>query len=652
MIFIVFDIEADGLLEDATKIHCFSYKAFSIKDLEIKLLEKKTLTKYNDIKDFLLVKNHCYLVGHNIIRYDIPMLEKFLNIKIENNLVDTLGLSWYLTPSEINNNGILVTKREHGLESWGEYYGVPKPEIKDWKNLKLKDYIHRCEEDVEINSLLWTDQYKYLLNLYDNNIDDALRAIAYISFKLDCIREQEFNPLHIDKKMCEENLSALNEEIEIKTSELSSYMPLKKTYKTVNKPKKLFKKDGTLSVMGKRWLDWMNEYKLDASTESFEMLANVEDGNPNSPIQIREWLLSLGWKPTIIKESTSKVTGITTYNPQLVDDDKEFCPNLKEMFKKYPYLQNLENLTLMVHRQGVFESFLDNLSPNNTVQATIGGLANTLRFKHKKPIVNLPKVRLYLGKEIRGLLVVPNDDYLICGSDVHSLEDSTKQHYMYFFDPEYVQQMRVPGFDPHVDIAVRANIMTQEEADRYKYLKTVENKSEKEAKEFEELDFKRYNSKTGNFASVYGAGPPKLAKVLDCDMSFAKNFHTAYWERNKAVKQIAENTITKEIGGQLWLYNPISRLWYSLRVMKDIFSVLNQGTGAYVEDRWIYNMRKRGLKMSLQMHDEVAFYLKKEDREETAKIVHESMEAVNKELNLNVPISVSLDFGKRYSEIH
>ena len=644
MTFTIFDIETDGLLDVATKIHCLSYNTY----YKGKLSSVKSLSKYSEIKSFILSQR--FLVGHNIIRFDIPILEKLLDIKIEAKLIDTLGLSWYLTPSEIRN-GIVVPKRKHGLESWGEHYGVPKPEIDDWENLSLEDYCHRCEEDVKINSLLWIDQYNYLLKLYDNNITDVFRAINYLSFKLDCLKEQEENPCHIDKKSCEENLTALNEEIEIKESELSSNMPLKKNYKTVTKPKRPFKKDGTLSVAGERWNKWIQEFNLDADTESFEMVVSVEEGNPNSHKQIKDWLLSLGWKPTIIKEATSKVTGITSYNPQLSNDDG-LCPNLKEMFTEYPYLANLENLTLMQHRKGIFESFLDSLSSNNTVVANIGGFTNSLRMQHRKPIVNLPKVGTYLGEQIRGLIVVPNEDYLICGSDISSLEDSTKQHFMYFFDPEYVKQMRVPGFDPHIDIAIRSNIMTEEEGQLYKDLKKNHNRTSEENKIYQELDFKRFQSKTGNFASVYGAGASKLSSVLKCTMEFATNFHEAYWVRNEAVKKVASNTITKKIGEQLWLYNPVSKLWYSLRVEKDIFSVLNQGTGAYVEDRWIFHMRKKGLKMILQYHDEVAFYLKKEDRDISEKMVHDSMEEVNKELQLNVPIKVSMDFGVKYSEIH
>ncbi len=637
MTFTVFDIETDGL--DATKIHCFSYRDF---DINFNSIGRGTITEYDKIKNFLKKDN--VFVGHNIIRFDIPVLERLLNIKITNPLIDTLGLSWYLY-SDSNK------KRKHGLEYWGEQYNIPKPEIKDWKNLDIGDYIKRCQTDVDINSLLWIDEMKYLFSLYRKE-EDAYRLINYLNFKLDCAREQEENPCYIDRKSCEENLRALEEEIEMRTMELSEYMPLQKTYKTITKPSNFYKKNGEITSSAEKWNEYLKEYNLPEDTESFEMLEKVEKGNPNSIKQLKEWLLSLGWKPTIYKETTSKVTGITRENPQISDDDGNICKNLAEMFKEYPYLSNLENLALMQHRKGIFESFLNSINSENRVAAKIGGFTNSLRMQHRKPIVNLPKVGTYLGKEIRSLITTPSEDYLICGSDIHALEDTTKQHYMYFFDPEYVNQMRVPGFDPHLDIAKLSGLMTEEEINLYKELKKRKDKTPEEDKEFQRLTELRYDAKTLNFSAVYGAGPPKIAKSLNKSLDFAKKLYDTYWKRNKAVKQVASNVITKRVNNQLWLFNPVSEFWYSLRVEKDIFSVLNQGTGSYVEDRWIYYMRKKGIKIILQYHDEIATYLKKEDKELYKTYITESMEEVNKELKLNVPISVSLDFGNNYSQIH
>src|SRR5690606_38013223 len=95
------------------------------------------------------------LVGHNIVRYDVPALEKLLGITISNKLVDTLGISWYLQPY----------RKKHGLEGYGDELGVPKPKIDDWENLSIEDYLHRCESDVEINSRLFLNQFNYLLSI-------------------------------------------------------------------------------------------------------------------------------------------------------------------------------------------------------------------------------------------------------------------------------------------------------------------------------------------------------------------------------------------------------------------------------------------------------------------------------------------------------
>lgn len=82
-----------------------------------------SITDYDDIRRFF--KAYDVYIGHNITLWDAPTIERLLDIKIEGQLVDTLGLSWYLYPE----------RGSHGLESWGEELGVKKPEILDWKGL-------------------------------------------------------------------------------------------------------------------------------------------------------------------------------------------------------------------------------------------------------------------------------------------------------------------------------------------------------------------------------------------------------------------------------------------------------------------------------------------------------------------------------------
>lgn len=651
----VFDIEADGLLDTVTKIHCLSYQTY----MDGILIGKGTLTNYNDIIHFL--KNQTVLIGHNIIRYDIPVIKKITDYSVSCRLVDTLGLSWYLYPTQISSKGKIEPRKHHGLEAWGNILGVKKPHIKDWKNQDIQDYIVRCENDVEINTRLWHTMQNYLKAIYEDL--DYTKVIDYISFKLDCAREQEEEYCYINKSKCLEHLDTIMKLIDQKVEELAEAMPSNIKYKQLKRPKVYYKKDGTLSASAKGWearIDKINEsfngFKLSYNDDYITVVDTVERGNPSSSVQLKKWLFELGWVPTIYEDRVSKVTEQVKQVPQISKEGK-ICPNIKAMFDEHPYLRNLEGLTILNHRKGVFEGFLKEMDEFNRVQAKIDGFTNTLRFQHRKPIANLTKVGKPWGKEIRSLITVPTDNHTLCGADMSALEDTTKQHYMYFYDPEYVKAMRVPGFDPHIDIAVFAGLMTKEEAEKFKDFKhrvedLKEHLTEEESKEYFRLSKIRSNAKTVNFAGVYGAGPPKLSATLKCSLNFAKNLHTAYWERNKSVKQVAKSTYYKTVYGQMWLYNPVSGFYYSLRYEKDIFSTLNQGTGVYCFDSWLREVRKKGIKIFLQYHDEKGSVLLKGQEEQREKDLKDAIEEVNKKVKLNVPLGISVAFGDDYSSIH
>jgi hypothetical protein len=562
MQYTVFDIEADALLDDVTKIHCLSYRIFQSGEE----ISKGSLTDYNEIATF--ITNQQVLCGHNIVRYDIPVIEKILNIKVVARLIDTLALSWYLYPM----------RTKHGLEQWGDDLGVKKPVILDWTNLAVKDYLHRCESDVEINSLLFSKQLSYLTQLYEADSTQINNLINYLVFKLDCAKEQEKIGCKVDRELVNTSLQELHALREEKINALVEAMPKQIKYKEVKKPSKTHKIDGSLSSAGDKWYSLLLDYNLPEDYDEVIMVQiSEESGNPSSTIQLKDWLFSLGWTPRVFeyrKNTKDEVNEV----PQIYVND-EVCDSIKDLYEIEPALENLDMLSLINHRIGIFESFLKSMNSNDYTKAEVAGLTNTLRFKHKKPIVNLPKVLKFYGEQIRGSIIRPSENHLLCGSDMSSLEDSTKQHYMYFFDPEYVTQMRVPGFDPHLDIAVLAGMLTPEQVEQHK-TKQVD---------YSEI---RNKAKTVNFAGVYGAGPPKIAQSTGMPLQQAQRLHQTYWERNKAVKQVANacQVKTTRVEGevQMWLRNPVSNFWYSLRYEKDKFSTLNQGTGRVLTFNKLY----------------------------------------------------------------
>jgi hypothetical protein len=91
---IVFDVESDGFVNEATKAWCIS---------TYDIMNKTSVTfSDNDSNCPSISEGLKYiakadeLIGHNIIMYDIPLLEKLFNFKTDARFVDTFLMSQLL----------------------------------------------------------------------------------------------------------------------------------------------------------------------------------------------------------------------------------------------------------------------------------------------------------------------------------------------------------------------------------------------------------------------------------------------------------------------------------------------------------------------------------------------------------------------------
>lgn len=586
-------------------------------------------------------------IGHNIIRWDIPTLEKILGIKINGTFIDTLALSWYLEPN----------RPKHGLEGYGVDFGVAKPQIDNWLDLSIEEYCHRCEEDVEINYRLWKYQHRRLMAVYQTK--EALdKFLDYLMDKIDCAREQEKSRWHLDVELCSKTLAKLEIEKEEKIIGLSVAMPKVPIRVKKKKPAKPFKADGTLSSHGVKWFDLLREHNYEEDYEGeVVVITGYDDPNPNSPEQVKDWLFDLGWVPQTFKYLRDKKSGDIRKIPQIRDDKTgELCASVKALIEKEEAISILDGLSILKHRIPMLSGFLEAMDENQTVYAGVQGLTNTLRFKHAV-CVNLPKIDRPYGLEIRGSLIAP-DGFELCGSDMASLEDRIKQHFLYKFDPDYVNSLNEEGYDPHLTIAKMANLVTEDEITFYKYYDGL--KEEERSKvnnpnagsEFKALKTIRGKAKNANYACQYGAGVSRIALTASISEAEASILHKAYWDLNWAIKAVAKEQITKDVDGQMWLLNPINGFWYTLRFEKDIFSTLVQGTASYCFDLWVRNFRKHRPQVTAQFHDEVVLCVREGSREKCRKMLSDAIDETNNQLKLNRELGVSMDFGKRYSDIH
>ncbi len=460
------DIEGDNLLADITKVYCHSFARMSEK---MEVIDQGTYTEDSGILG-LFTDPMNILVMHNGIAFDGPAVEKVYGIKVQAEIIDTLFLSWYLYPKMLR----------HGLAIWGEELGISKVEIDDWVGLSLEEYVKRCETDVRIQVALWKQMWKHLMLLYQDP-RKVWHAIRHLNFKAKqaALQEESKWKLKVEEAM-EASEMFLGKFEEAKTA-LEACMPevpvkAKKTF-----PKKPYKFNGEISATGLRWKENVEKFvdpeeyyhgdPLDYK-QDIKVVTGYNKPNAGSSVQLKNWLYSIGWEPESFKYLRDKETNKMRKIPQVKNQEtEELCDSIVRLVKFVPALAYLEDMSIVKHRLGVVNGFIKNADDEEFIYAAVQGLTNTLRFKHKI-CVNIPSPRKPYGKLIRGLLVASSDDTELCGSDMASLEDRTKQNYMWKHDPEYVRDMMKPGFDPHNDMAIAAGLMTPDESEFYKWYKS------------------------------------------------------------------------------------------------------------------------------------------------------------------------------------
>ena len=177
---------------------------------------------------------------------------------------------------------------------------------------------------------------------------------------------------------------------------------------------------------------------------------------------------------------------------------------------------------------------------------------------------------------------------------------------------------------------------------------------EGQKKLFERLENERKKAKTTNYSALYGVGPPKLARTSGIPVKEADKLLKTFWEMNWAISEFSDDMLkgVRRLGGQMWVKNPVSGFWYSLRYEKDVFSTLNQSTGVYCFDTWMAFYLSKRPNIVGQFHDETINYVRKGEEVVHEKTLRWAITQANKKLKLNVALDIDVQYGATYAEIH
>jgi len=170
---LIFDLEANGLYNDATHIHCIAYYDKELGDY----------ISFNDecpgkgmsspiVRAIQYIEQAKVIIGHNIIGYDLPVIRKLYPFfDPVGTVIDTLLLSRLYHPRLMSLDKKHVWKHmplqlygRHSLEAYGHRLNEYKGNFSkttDWKewSQELEDY---CIQDVAVTKKLCDHFHPYL----------------------------------------------------------------------------------------------------------------------------------------------------------------------------------------------------------------------------------------------------------------------------------------------------------------------------------------------------------------------------------------------------------------------------------------------------------------------------------------------------------
>lgn len=560
--------------------------------------EVKTWKAATGLNDYL--SKATVLIGHNIIGFDAPILNRIWKTKIKlSNIFDTLIASRLLDPSR---------EQGHSLEAWGNVLGYQKINYRAiwlWlqgfegtqvsKEEKIADGLefdyphagaleHYCVRDVEVCAKL----YAHLLVEFNSkgfsqeSIDLEHKVAAIIS-------EQERNGFKLD------TVHATCLLVDIKG-----------------------KMAGIYEQMQHRWPPYEVARVSEKTGKQLKPL--LVTFNPGSRKQIGEKLKELGWKPKQFTETGQPIVDEGTLSK---------ITNIPEaaMIAEYLMLQK---------RVAQIESWLEAVKDDGRVHGkVITNGAVTGRATHSSPnMAQIPNTSSVYGKECRECWTIEEGNVQV-GVDLSGIELRCLSHYMQ--DPEWQREL-LEG-DVHWKNTQAFGLVPM----------GTEKTDSKEHKDARNL------SKTLCYSVLYGAGPAKVGSTVGGGAkegdklikNFMRNTPSLDKLSKKVLKFAAKGYVPALDGRMVWVRSEHAAL-----------NSLLQSAGAIIAKQWLVCMteelkkQKIPYKLLAWVHDEVQLETTKEYGDVVGKIVTEAATMAGEVLSFRCPVAAEYRVGANWYDCH
>lgn len=623
---LIFDIETNGLLEDATVIHClvikdtdtgevFKYRPDEIKEGVEKLLTGKTIC------------------GHNVIAFDIPVIEKLYGVHFDRQrVVDTLVLARLVYSNIKQYDSVLLRRKKlptnlfgrFSLKAFGYRLGVLKGTYAEdteeaWAVFN-EEMLAYNEQDVLVTEALYNKLVDVGFTKESSELEHKAQWLC---------QKMEHNGFPFDIPKAVELKKELEADFNMVSEELHKFAPPipdkvfipkrdnKRLGYTAGVPVQRYKEYNPNSRLQLQYI-LKEHYKYNFLDSMYEIEYN-EDGEETS-------------RKLKLNEETLKTIAEDPNAPQEVQHLAGLYMVSFTLSKRLGQLADGSNAWLKL--VGTDGRIHGHINPNGAVSG---------RATHNTPnVAQVPAVTADYGHECRELFGVPEGWYQ-AGVDCSGLELRCLAHYLYPYDKGDYAHTILNG-DIHTENQKNAGLETRNQA------------------------------KTFIYAFLYGGGNAKIGEIVGGSAEQGKKLKDKFLKNTPAIKKLTsgiKNTLApysvskqKREWKRRYLIGLDGRKLH-VRSLHSALNLLLQSAGALICKRWLVRTEERLIDRGLKhdwngdfvfmawIHDE--FQCACRTHEIANIVVEEAQQAVRdvqQEFNFRVQLDTEGKIGKNWAECH
>ena len=352
-----------------------------------------------------LLKEYDRVIGHNLIGFDAPVLNRLWKVGItRSQATDTLLMSRLLNP---------VLEGGHSLRAWGERLGDAKIDFTDYDGGLTDEMVEYCKQDVHLTVKLYKTLTEHLSHWPD--AEKSLLLEQHVAIEAG---KQERNGFKLDVPKAQMLLATIQDRMGTIEDQMHDVFP---------------------PIVEERWSEKTGKRLQDKVTVF----------NVGSRMQIADRLKSLGWEPTEFTEKgQAKIDETTLEDIQI------------------PEAQFIAEYLMLQKRVGLLNSWLLNVKEDGRIHGRMNTLGTiTGRMSHNSPNMGqIPSVSKPYGKECRELFCVEDGNVLV-GCDLSGIELRCLAHYLQ--DKEWQEELL--NGDIHTKNQLAAGLETRAQAKTFIY---------------------------------------------------------------------------------------------------------------------------------------------------------------------------------------